>query len=119
MDTTDKGSCCFRDCASEEPAGLRLEISPPPDAEPVIAWSHEACFSKLRHPSVEHDDPKDHGHIPAKARCAFCGESLPIIGRHPFVFDVGSFSPPHRLWAHAECMLERVVPELGDQLSGL
>lgn len=112
-------SCCFRACEAEGPTGLRLEISPPPDAEPVIAWSHEDCFSKLRHPSVEHDDPKDHGRIPAKARCAFCGESLPIIGRHPYVFDVGAFSPPHRLWAHAECMLERVVPELGDQLSGL
>lgn len=97
---------------------MRLVISPPPDAEPVVAWGHEACFSRLRHAAVDYDDPREHGRVPSKARCAFCGEKLPVVGRHPFVFDVGEASPPQRLWAHAECMLERVVPGLQRQLTG-
>jgi hypothetical protein len=97
---------------------LRFEVSPPPDGEPVIAWAHDACFSNLRHSSVEYDDPKDHGRIPPRACCAFCGQPLPIIGRHPFVLDVGAFIPPHRFWAHGKCIVESMVPELVEQLTG-
>jgi hypothetical protein len=93
---------------------LRLEITPPPDGEPVAVWAHERCLAALRHGAVEPDDPQDHGRIPPKARCVFCGEPLPFIGRHPFVFDVGAFTPPHRFWAHADCMIDHVVPTLGN-----
>ena len=104
-------ACCFVGCGAREQASLRLEITPPPDGEPILLRGHEACFARLRDPSVEHDDPKDHGRIPARACCVFCGQSLPIIGKHPFVFDVGVFSPPRRFWAHPECMAERLVIE--------
>ncbi len=117
MDTSVGQSCCFRACEAAGPAALALEVHPPPDAEPVKIWAHETCFDQLRHASVEHDDPKHHGRIPPKARCAFCGEPLPIIGLHPFVFDVGAFTPPHRFWAHSNCMLECVVPTVAEQLT--
>jgi hypothetical protein len=95
---------------------LRLELSPPPDAETVTLRCHEECFAALRNPSVDFDDPKDHGRIPATALCVFCGDSLPTVGIHPYVFDVGSFSPPHRFWAHAPCLLDRLVPALAQRL---
>ena len=71
---------------------------------------HEECLADLQDPSVDFDDPGDHGHIPPKTRCVFCGDALPIIGTHPYVFDVGDFSPPHRYWTHAPCLLERLAP---------
>jgi hypothetical protein len=97
-------------------ASLRLEVAPPPDAEPVTLWTHEDCFAALRNPSVDFDDPGEHGHIPPKARCVFCGEALPIVGKHPYVFDVGDFSPPHRYWSHAPCLLERLAPAYAERL---
>lgn len=100
--------CCFRHCNSDAPATLRLAISPPPDGEPVMVWAHDECFATSCEASVEPDDPKDHGRIPSKARCVFCGDPLPIVGRHPFVFDVGDSIPPRRFWAHAGCMTDRV-----------
>jgi hypothetical protein len=108
--------CCFRHCTESGAASLRLELSPPPDAETVTLRCHEECFAAPRNPSVDFDDPRDHGHIPPKARCAFCGETLPVVGTHPFVFDVGDFSPPHRYWTHAPCLLERLVPALAQRL---
>lgn len=104
-------SCCFRDCGkTDEAASLRLSITPAPDGDPVIACAHEECFSAERDSSVEPDDPRDHGRVPAKARCAFCGVKLPVIGKHPLTFDVGEYSPPHRFWAHVQCMEERLAP---------
>ena len=107
-------SCCFRHCDKDEPAALQIQISPPPDGEPIVVWAHEACLAEVRDGSVEPDDPRGHGRIPSKARCVFCGAPLPLIGRHPFVFDVGAFTPPHRFWAHADCMIERVPSALGN-----
>lgn len=103
-------SCCMRDCRMEDDdATLRLVVTPPPDGEPMIVWAHSECFAAVRDSSVEPDDPKDHGSIPGKARCAFCGAKLPVIGKHPLTFDVGDHSPPHRFWAHAQCLEERLV----------
>jgi hypothetical protein len=52
------------------------------------------------------------------ATCCFrdCS-ALPIAGTHPYAFDVGTFSPPHRFWAHAPCLLERLVPALAERLN--
>jgi hypothetical protein len=109
MSRSDAGVCCFRACQAEGRASLRLEVTPPPDGAPVVMWAHEACFARLHNASVEPDDPAKHGRIPAKARCAFCGKSLPIVGKHPFVFDVASDSVPQRFWSHAQCMADRLV----------
>lgn len=109
--------CCFRDCGTDGPATLRLVVTPPPDGEPVTLWAHDECFAERREAAVEADDPRDHGRIPSRARCVFCGEPLPIVGRHPLVFDAGDFSPPHRFWAHAACMLDRLGPEPKRHLS--
>ena len=95
-----------------------MEVTPPPDGAPVIMWAHEDCFARFRDSSVVHDDPKDHGRIPVDARCIFCGLALPTVGKHPFVFDLGSFSPPHRFWSHAGCMLERLVPSVIGEIDG-
>jgi Co/Zn/Cd efflux system component len=104
--------CCFENCRTNGPPTLRLTISPPPDNAPVAVWSHAGCFARLRDPSVEPDDPADHGGIPAHVRCMFCGRSLPVFGKHPLVIDVGDHSPPQRFWSHAECAAERIsVPE--------
>ena len=103
-------ACCFRGCRmADDVPSLRLEISVPPDTGPVTAWAHETCFVSSCTPSVEPDRPEDHGHIPGKARCVFCGRSLPAIGRHPYSFDVGDYSPPRRFWSHAECILDRLL----------
>lgn len=110
--------CCFRDCRTDGRPSLRLEITPPPDGAPVVVWAHEECFRHLHDSSVEHDDPAEHGRIPAKARCAFCASSLPRIGIHPFVFDVGEFAPPHRFWAHAQCITGHVHPSVMEKLRG-
>jgi hypothetical protein len=91
-------------------------VTPPPDGTPLVVFAHEACFATLRDPSVDYDDPKDHGRIPGKARCVFCGDPLPIVGTHPYVLEAGGFSPPHRCWAHAPCLLERLVRSLAEQL---
>ena len=61
---------------------------------------------------MDPDDPKDHGRIPAKVRCAFCGDLLPRVGRHAYAFDVGEVTPPSRFWAHAECMLDAMNAEV-------
>lgn len=89
---------------------MRLAISPPADAETITAWAHEECFSRAREATVQPDRPGEHGRIPGRARCAFCGRALPVVGRHPFCFDAGDFTPPQRFWCHAECLAERLVP---------
>ncbi len=109
--------CCFRECTGRGPAALRLFITPPPDGETMTLWAHEECFARLHDPTVLHDDPKDHGRIPAGARCAFCGRALPIIGEHPLVFDRGNHTPPHRFWSHAQCMGDRLVPIAAETLN--
>ncbi len=116
MGTSTGGQCCFRDCRCGGFASLRVGVTPPPDGAPVIAWAHEACFEDSRDPSVGHDDPKDHGRIPAHARCVFCGYALPLFGEHPYVVDLGSFSPPHRFWSHAKCIGERLASSVMQEI---
>lgn len=82
----------------------------------VVFWSHEACFSRLADRDIEPDDPKDHGRIPGRARCVFCGRLLPVVGRHPYCFDVGESIPPRRYWSHAECLAERLIRGLISRL---
>jgi hypothetical protein len=95
---------------------MRIEISPPSDAQSVTVWAHEACFSRVREPAVQPDSPGDRGRIPSQARCVFCGRALPTIGRHPYCFDVGDFNPPHRFWSHPECISDRVVAAVVEPL---
>lgn len=103
--------CCFRDCEQESSPSLRLQVYLPRDDESqVLFWAHECCFANLCNPAVQPDNPKDHGSIPAQALCVFCGTSLPTVGTHPYVFDVGNFVPPRRYWAHAQCMKQRLDP---------
>lgn len=77
--------CCFRKCDAAGRATLSLELLSHPDMAPVVLWAHPACLSRVVDSSVRPDDPKDHGRIPARARCVLCGEPLPVIGRHPLV----------------------------------
>lgn len=112
MSDDDGAACCFKDCDLGGEATLRLEVYPPPDGGPVVIRAHQSCFERARDPSVEPDDPADYGRIPAKARCAFCGASLPIVGSHPFVFDVADAAAQRRFWTHAECMRERCSPSV-------
>lgn len=116
MGRSDAAVCCFRSCEAEGRASLRLEITPPPDGAPVVTWAHDDCFARRHDASVAPDDPAEHGRIPAKARCAFCGKSLPIVGKHPFVLDVGSDSVPQRFWSHAECMVDHLIPAVMEDL---
>jgi hypothetical protein len=97
-------------------ATLRLAITPPPAGEPVTVWAHESCFDGAREPAVEPDDPRNHGRVPSESRCAFCGDALPFIGKHPYVFDVGTAYPPQRFWAHIDCLHGAVGPEVVEQL---
>jgi len=105
--------CCFGGCEyNDQPPSLRLQIYPPQEKGSVVLWAHDRCFIGLCNPLVSPDRTEDHGHIPSKARCVFCGNALPIIGRHPYCFDVGDLSPPHRYWSHAQCLLDRVDPSV-------
>ena len=102
---TEDKTCRMLHCTQRgEPPGLRIEVWPPSDVEPVIVWMHSACFEAQRDPSVSPDLLAERGRIPSKARCAFCGRALPLLGSHPYALDIGDASPPERYWAHAECM---------------
>ncbi len=96
---------------------MRLAVTPAPDGDVIVAFVHDACFAGLRHDAAMPDDPRDHGHIPAQARCAFCNERLPVVGKHPVSFDVGSVQPPRRYWAHVSCLTERVRPALAERIA--
>ncbi len=110
-------SCCFRGCTVAGSPPVLIEVHLPRDRDnELIIWSHEECLWKLAARDIAPDDPQDHGHIPGKARCVFCGRLLPVVGRHPYSFDVGSAVPPRRYWAHAECLAERLVQELTNRL---
>lgn len=108
--------CCFGGCKSSSQPSLRIEVYPPSDRNSVIMWAHDNCFASAQNTTVNSDDPAEHGRIPARACCVFCGDALPIIGKHSYCLDVGEHSPPHRFWSHAECMLERVSPQMRERL---
>ena len=76
----------------------------------MILWSHTERFTGFTDQSVDPDPPSEHGRVPARARCVFCGEKLPRIGVHPYSLDVGDASPPNRYWAHANCIQDRFGP---------
>jgi hypothetical protein len=103
--------CCIKGCCSSENKDLSpFTVSIMHD----ISWAfyaHDQCFISRCHPDVSFDNPEEHGNIPKHAKCVFCGDPLPIIGRHPYCFDIGTFVPPHRYWAHAQCMKAMVSPE--------
>lgn len=113
---SDELVCCFSGCQSKDPPSLRIAIFPPSDADPAIVWAHNNCFSQARNGDVEPDDPAEHGHVPAAAVCVFCGTPLPIVGVHPYCFDVGESSPPQRFWSHAQCLREKVLPAVREGL---
>jgi hypothetical protein len=101
--------CCFCEKykTGNDIPDLRLEIALS-GGENVVTWSHEKCFIQLQNHSILPDKPEELGNIPKKAKCVFCGNSLPVIGRHPYCFDVGEHNPPKRYWSHAVCMTERI-----------
>ena len=96
--------CCFKACCSpDHEEALTFEVFSAAD-DPSLLKAHDRCFAERRHPGVSFDNPTEHGHVPNHARCAFCGDPLPLIGKHPYCFDAGAFFPPHRYWAHSGCM---------------
>jgi hypothetical protein len=96
---------------------VHLYVTPAPDGEDVVAVVHHACFATSRHREATPDDPRDHGRIPAYARCAFCNERLPLVGQHPVSFDVGSSTPPQRYWAHVRCLTELLRPAIAARIT--
>lgn len=101
--------CCFLSCKRvHEPTGLRIAIWVPSDLPALHVVAHAECFRESRDPSVMPDPPDEHGRVPAKARCLFCGEKLPILGRHPFAMEVRESDSTGRYWVHADCMQENV-----------
>ena len=111
-------ACCFKACNNLSDEALsQLEVySPDWGIESGILRVHEQCFEARCHTKIKYDDPREHGHIPKNAKCVFCGEALPFIGRHPYCFDIGNFSPPHRYWAHNQCMKEMLTLEAREKL---
>jgi hypothetical protein len=111
MESPDQSNkdCCFCEKFNTDNGtpDLRLEIALP-DGENIVFWSHEKCFVQLQNHSILPDSPEELGSIPSKAKCVFCGNLLPLIGKHPYCFDVGEHNPPRRYWSHARCMTERI-----------
>jgi len=65
---------------------------------------HVECFIASSEPSILPDPPNQQGRIPPGAMCVFCGEKLPIIGRHPFALELHQEEAAGRYWAHAGCI---------------
>jgi hypothetical protein len=109
---TESNVCRLVNCIQEgQQPGLRVEVWPPPDAQPVTLWVHSSCFEAQRDSSVSPDPLEERGRIAPKARCVFCGRALPIVGRHPYALQIGDASHPARYWAHAEC-IEGAITDL-------
>lgn len=109
--------CGFRDCRGTGQPSLRIAVSPAPDGDIVVIRVHDVCVADMLHAAASPDDPRDHGRIPAAARCAFCNERLPVIGKHPVSFDVGMSNPPDRFWSHVRCLVGRVRPRVAERIS--
>jgi hypothetical protein len=104
MTLEDDLECCFHGCLeSESKPDLRIEVSALDEGCSVFR-AHEKCFNARKDPSVMPDKPEFHGSLPKDTACVFCGSKMPVFGKHPYCFDVGDFSPPHRYWAHNQCM---------------
>ena len=104
MKVEQSQECCFRECFDKtiKPA-LRIEVHSIEEGSSIF-WAHDKCFISRRDSVVGPDKQEEHGNIPSKAKCAFCGTKLPIIGKHAYCFDIGEHSPPQRYWAHNQCM---------------
>ncbi|MGA1871470.1 MAG: hypothetical protein ACMUJM_23330 [bacterium] len=108
--------CCFRGCFEEiEKPDLRIEVYSSEEGSSIF-WAHDKCFNARRDPAVLPDEPEDHGSIPSKAKCVYCGMKLPFIGKHSYCFDIGTHSPPQRYWAHNQCMKATIKSEKRDEL---
>ncbi len=109
-------ACCFKACSNLDDGGIiQMEVFHTEQGS-GISQVHEKCFDARCHPNAEYDDPKEHGHIPKAAKCVFCGDPLPRFGRHPYCFNLGEFSPPHRYWAHSQCMRALLTPDDREKL---
>ena len=101
--------CSLLSCSRpDETSDLHLAVWFPSDSQPIVLWVHRQCFDASRSSSVLPDAPEDLGHIPAHARCLFCGLALPIVGHHAYALDAGQTSPPTRYWAHAQCLKHEI-----------
>ena len=87
---------------------MRLEIWPQSDLPSVRIMAHVECFAEASEPSIMPDPPDKRGRIPPSALCVFCGEKLPIIGRHPFALELHQGEVTSRYWAHAGCIEDRL-----------
>jgi hypothetical protein len=97
-------ACCFKACNNlNDDALVQMEVFTTEEGSGTLQM-HEQCFEARRHPDITYDDPREHGHIPKNVNCVFCGDPLPTFGRHPYCFGIGNYSPPHRYWAHSQCM---------------
>ncbi len=104
-------ACCFKACSNiAEDVQIQMQVFHTEEGSGIL-YVHEQCFAARCHWDVTYDDPKEHGHIPGNARCAFCGDPLPTFGHHAYCFDIGDFSPPHRYWAHSQCMKALLTAE--------
>jgi hypothetical protein len=104
------GLCCFKACSFQDEPLIQIEVFHP-DKGSGILQAHEKCCNARCHPNVRFDDPRELRQIPRDAKCFFCGDPLPKFGRHPYCFDVGKFTPPHRYWAHSRCIREVIIFE--------
>jgi hypothetical protein len=96
--------CCCSPCIGDgESPSLRLQLWPPPDTPPWSLTAHRRCFDLARDTTVEPSSPVENGHVPASAKCTFCGRPLPIAGRHPLALDVQEGAGRERYWCHAAC----------------
>lgn len=116
MSLENKIKCCFRGCFEVNvPPNLPIEVYSL-ERGTTIFWAHEKCFESRLDPSVL--PQKKHGYNikPQKASCIFCGMKLPIFGKHGFCFDAGKYNPPHRYWAHNECMKASIRVNIKNKL---
>lgn len=116
MKSKKSRECCFRSCFEEiNIPDLRIEIYSSEEGSSIF-WAHDKCFTTRRDPAILPDEHEDHGNIPSKAKCVFCGMKLPLIGKHGYCFDIGEHSPPQRYWAHNQCMKAITKIEKKDEL---
>ena len=104
--------CCF--CGHEQHPVRSLKLAIPSEKEPENWWVHSICFNRLRDNSVKPDDLRNYGHIPKNACCVFCGKKLPIIGQHPYCFDIEDKNLSKRYWTHADCLTKNIIDTLKD-----
>lgn len=102
-------TCSLMQCHNAgDPVDLRVDIWPPSDLPMIHATMHRVCFVAVCDRSVLPDPPEEYGRIPRTACFIFCGEQLPIVGRHPYALEIWESEVPGRYWAHAGCLLDPI-----------